>query len=189
MMRILALLLFLCAAPAMACSCLPDDRTLEQRIDDAERVLRVRIVAAELVGEQGPDATVYDRWSSEKIAYRLRTIETLKGSGDEPPRLLGLAGTGGGDCTVRLDVGVELLLFVGPGETELGFSNCDQPYEPLGWSGESSLLLDSARRFANDRSPIHICDNQRSSAWEREDECSARQEEWNRRREQAHDGA
>lgn len=185
MMRILALLLFLGAGPAMACSCGADDRTLEQRIDDAERVVRVRVVAAELVGEQPPGATIYDRWDSERIAYRLRAIEAFKGNGGELPPLLGLAGTGGGDCTVRLEIGVELLLFVGPREKKgVIFSSCLQPYEPL---GESDLLLDSARRFAHDRTPIHVCDNLRSSAWKRREECDARQDEWMRRREEARD--
>lgn len=181
MKTILGLLLFLCAVPAMACSCLPDDRTLEQRMDDAERVVRVRIVAAELVNEQTSDATDFDRWSSEQIAYRLRAVEALKGSGDELPRLLGLAGTGGGDCTVRLPIGIELILFIGAGETEIGFSNCSQPYEPLEWFDGSGLLLDSVRKFAQDRTPIHACDNLRSAAWERKEECSARQDEWMQR--------
>jgi hypothetical protein len=183
MKTILWFLLVLCASPALACSCLPDERTLEQRVDDAERVVRVRIVAAELTGDPGPTAEAYERWEQERIAYRLSPVESLKGADQPLPRLVGLAGTGGGDCTVRLEIGRDLILFIGAGEQEISFSQCSQPYEALPWYEDSTLLLDSVRRFARDRTPIHACDNLRSAAWERSAECEARQEEWSRRHE------
>jgi hypothetical protein len=184
MKTILCFLLVLCATPALACSCLPDGRTLEQRVDEAERVVRVRVVAAELVGDPGPTAEAHGRWEQERISYRLRAIETLKGVDQPLPELLGLAGTGGGDCTVRLEIGRDLILFIGAGEQEISFSQCSQPYEPLPWYEDSTLLLESVRQYARDRTPIHACDNLRSSAWERAAECEARQEDWSRRREQ-----
>ena len=190
MKNILFFLLVLCAMPAMACSCEQDVRTLEERIDDADRVVRVRVVAAELVDDPGPTAETYERWRQARITYRLRSIEPLKGDGDAMPSLVGQAGVGGGDCTERLEVGSELILFIGRGQQEIGFNHCHQPYEPLRWYDGSTLLLESVRQFVRDRTPIHDCDNLRLSPWERKEECDARQEDWTRRRrEEARDGS
>ena len=179
-------LLLLAAGPAMACSCLMDDRTLEQRIDEADRVVVVRVVAAELKSDLGPEATHRERWGAETIEYRLQLVETMKGGGGALPRLSGLAGTGGGDCTVRLGIGEDLLLFVPAGEGELRFSLCNQPYERLDRFGRSALMLQSVREFVRDRTSIHDCENLvRGTSDESAIDCDARREEWMRQRREA----
>jgi hypothetical protein len=175
MKTLLFMLLAAVSTPVFACSCRFDDRTLEQRVDAAERVLRVRIVGAELTGEiTRPDATRYDKFLSERIAYRLRTVETLKGSDSVPPQLLGQAGDGGGDCTVRLPVGAEIILFVEASERQMSFNYCNQPYEGVEDVPEIDLRLLAIRDFVSERAPIHACENLRSITPERKGECDAR---------------
>ena len=157
-LRFFLLIALASPAPALACSCRLDGRTLEGRIDDAVRVVRVRVVAAELVGER-PEQFVSTFESGERIAYKLRALESLKGGDAALPVLLGLAGTGGGDCTERLSIGQEVLLFV-EGETQqLDFSFCARPYATLEGSAELDLRLPAAREFIRDRTPIHECEN------------------------------
>lgn len=157
-MKFLLFLLIALASPALACSCRLDGRTLEERIDDAVRVVRVRVVAAELVGER-PEHFVSTFESGERIAYKLRALESLKGGDAALPVLLGLAGTGGGDCTERLSIGQEVLLFVEGPAQQLDFSFCAQPYATLEGFAELDLRLHAARDFIRDRSPIHECEN------------------------------
>ena len=169
--------------PAFACSCRFDDRTLEERIDDADRVLRVRVVGADLVGElPQPDASRYDRFRSERISYRLRSVETVKGARAAPPKLLGQAGEGSGDCTIWLPIGAEILLFVERGEVDIHFNYCSQPYVAVEPVPEIDLRLQAVREFVAERTPIHACDNLVSVPSELRPECKNRRsaaiEEW-----------
>ena len=156
---LLAVGLFIASVSAAACSCSFDQRTLERRIDDAERVLLVRVVAAALEGERPGEADLEAAFENERVAYRLRSEETLKGGEGEPPRLQGLAGFGGGDCTEHLPVGARLILFVEPGDEELGFNLCGRPFEQIILFPEVDLRLPAARAYIRDRTPIDDCEN------------------------------
>ena len=172
---LLFLLLAAFATPVFACSCQFDNRTVEERVDAADRVLRVRIVGAALTGEPArPEATRYDRFESERIVYRLRNVETLKGNDAVPPELVGQAGEGGGDCTVRLEVGAELILFVDGPEDQLAFNYCHQPFEGVEAVPEADLRLQAIREFVRARTLIHDCENLRSISPERSSDCAAR---------------
>jgi hypothetical protein len=156
---ILLVLLLAIAAPTFACSCRFDDRTLEQRLDDAPRVVRVQVITAALVAESAVDAATFPSLRAERVVYRLRALEVIKGRDAALPRLRGLAGDGGGDCTERLTVGEDLLLFAGVDDRDLQFNFCSLPFARLGRSAERPLDLPAVRAYVRDRIRLHDCDN------------------------------
>ena len=181
MRAVLALALFSLSLEAVACSCAVPVRTLEERVDAAERVVVVRVVRAELVGESAQAATrgLDADPHGAQVAYGVRTLAVLKGSEASLPPLTGGANVWNGGCNDRLEVGQDLLVFIERGENALVFNTCSalQQIERLDDYPEAEPRLQAIADYVRLSEPITACLNDPSYEFDHADECRAQHRE------------
>ena len=179
MIRALAAVLLLAgASEALACSCIMDTRTLEQKIDAAERVVLVRVVGAALESEPAPpEATLSERIKAGRIRYDVRVVESFKGAGGELPSITGSADTWGGGCSSRLDLAEDVLLFIEPGGDGFHASYCERSMLRLDRYPEAEPTLQAIRNYVTASTRIHECENALFPSPEFEESCKAHRDE------------
>lgn len=175
--NIVAAILAAFACPALACSCIEDVRTLQQKIDAADQVLVVRVVGAVLTSDPAPPGAMSsERHKGGRITYAVRLIESFKGSGDDLPAFTGSADVWSGGCNQSLRLAEDLLVFLEPGDDVMHASHCNRSMVRLERYPESEPTLQAIRDYVATGAPIHACDNDLFPYPEPDESCEARRD-------------
>jgi hypothetical protein len=155
------------SGPAAACSCgYSSGKSLEQRLDGADRIQLLRIEGAILRpipegrwGFEHDTGELFEApFSAGAVQYGYRVLEVLKGGRQNLPRLWS---ENISNCGRRLAVGEFVVLMFEQEESEIWATMCNlDVVESLGvYLSTDHYLLDAMRAYLVDRKPIHACDN------------------------------